>query len=84
MQRILGVDGLALMRALGLSLASMMDLSKAHGVTVERNSLIIDPLTILPPPVIRGTLTRVRISGDQLVQTIGDSDAVVPLRVWML
>lgn len=76
--RILGVDGLALMRALGLSLASMMDLSKAHGVTVERNSLIIDPLTILPPPVIRGTLTRVRISGDQLVQTIGDSDAVVP------
>ena len=33
--RILGVDGLALMRALGLSLASMMDLSKAHGVTVR-------------------------------------------------
>lgn len=33
--RIFGVDGLVLMRALGLSLASMMDLSKAHGVTVS-------------------------------------------------
>lgn len=76
--RILGVDGLALMRALGLSLASMMDLSKAHGVTVERNSLIIDPLAILPPPVIRGTLTGVRISGNQLVQTLGDSAAPEP------
>jgi hypothetical protein len=76
--RILGVNGLALMHALGLSLASMMDLSKAHGVTVERNSLLIDPLAILPPPAIRGTLTGVRISGDQLVQTIGDSSAPTP------
>lgn len=71
--RILGVDGLALMRALGLSLETMMNLSKAHGVTVDHNSLIIDALAILPPPAIRGTLTGARISGDQLIQTIGDS-----------
>jgi hypothetical protein len=76
--RILGVDGLALMRALGLSLASMMDLSKAHGVTVDHNSLIIDPLAILPPPVIRGTLTGAHISGDQLVQILGDSTDAAP------
>jgi hypothetical protein len=76
--RILGVDGLALMRALGLSLESMMDLSKAHGVTVDHNSLIIDPLAILPPPAIRGTLTGAHISGDQLVQTLGDSTAAPP------
>ena len=72
--RILGVDGLELMNALGLSLESMMNLSKAHGMTVEHNSLILDPLAILPPPEIRGTLTGVRIAGDQLVQTIGDPD----------
>ena len=76
--RILGVDGLALMRALGLSLESMMNLSRAHGVTVDHNSLIIDPLAILPPPAIRGTLTGARISGDQLVQTLGDSAAAAP------
>jgi len=76
--RILGVDGLALMRALGLSLESMMDLSKAHGVTVERNSLLIDGLSLLPPPVIRGRLTRARISGNELIQTLGDTTAAAP------
>jgi Domain of unknown function (DUF811). len=76
--RILGVDGLKLMNALGLSLESMMNLSKARGITVEHNTLILDALKILPPPEIRGTLTGVRIVGDELVMTIGDPDLPIP------
>jgi hypothetical protein len=77
--RILGVNGLALMKALGLSLERMMDLSKAHGVAVKHNDLFLDPLALLPPPHVRGRLSAVRLSGDQLIQTMGlASDSLVP------
>jgi len=76
---ILGVNGLALMKALGLSLEKMMDLSKAHGVTVKGNDLILDAIALLPPPSVRGRLTAVRVDGDQLVQTIGTlADSLAP------
>ncbi len=77
--KIFGVDGLVLMRALGLSLEKMMDLSGAHGITVKGNDLFLDPLTILPPPVIHGKVTALRIEAGQLVQTIGNpSDTTLP------
>jgi hypothetical protein len=77
--KIFGVDGLALMRALGLSLQKMMDLSGARGMSVKGNDLFLDPLVILPPPAIHGRLTSVRIEAGQLVQTIGDPhDATLP------
>jgi len=77
--KIFGVDGLVLMRALGLSLERMMDLSGAHGITVKGNDLFLDALAVLPPPVIRGRLSSVRIEGGQLVQTLGDPrDTTLP------
>jgi hypothetical protein len=67
------------MKALGLSLEKMMDLSKAHGVTVKGNDLFLDPLAILPPPQVRGRVSAVRLEGDQLVQTIGSlADSLAP------
>jgi hypothetical protein len=65
---ILGVNGLALMHALHLHLSSMMDLSKAHGVSVSGDDLFLDPLAIIPPPVVTGKLAAVRIEGSYLVQ----------------
>jgi hypothetical protein len=77
--RILGVNGLALMKALDLSLEKMMDLSKAHGVSVKGNDLFLDALALLPPPRVRGRLSAVRLEGDQLVQTIGTlADSLAP------
>ena len=69
--RILGVNGLALMKALGLNLEKMMDLSKAQGVSVKGNDLFLDALALLPPPHVRGRLSAVRLEDNQLVQTIG-------------
>jgi hypothetical protein len=66
--RILGVDGLALMHALGLHLDKMMDLSKAHGASVKDDDIFLDPLAIIPPPVVDGKLSRVHIQGNLLVQ----------------
>ena len=76
---ILGVDGDKLMRAFGLSLQKILDLSKAKGVTVKGNDLFLDPLRILPPPAIEGHATAIRVEGDQLVQTFGTPAAATPL-----
>jgi hypothetical protein len=76
---ILGVDGDKLMRAFGLSLQKILDLSKAKGVTVKGNDLFLDPVKILPPPAIEGHATAIRVDGDQLVQTFGTVADATPL-----
>ncbi len=77
--RILGVDGNGLMRAFGLSLQKILDLSKAKGVTVKGNDLFLDPTMILPPPALEGHATAIRIEGDELVQTFGTVAESTPL-----
>jgi hypothetical protein len=77
--RILGVDGNSLMRAFGLSLQKILDLSKAKGVTVKGNDLYLDPVRILPPPAIEGHATAIRVDGDELVQTFGTPAESAPL-----
>jgi hypothetical protein len=73
--RILGINGNGLMRAFGLSLEKLLDLSKAKGVSVKGNDLFLDPTRLLPPPLIEGRLTAVRVEGDELVQTFGTRSA---------
>jgi hypothetical protein len=77
--RILGVDGNSLMRAFGLTLQKILDLSKAKGVTVKGNDLFLDPVLILPPPAIEGHITAIRVEGDQLVQTFGTTPEATTL-----
>ena len=77
--QILGVDGNKLMKAFGLSLQKILDLSKAKGVTVKGNDLFLDPVRILPPPAIEGRATAIRVDGDQLVQTFGTLAESTPL-----
>jgi hypothetical protein len=45
-----------------------MNLSKARGVTVKGDDLYLDPLAIIPPPVVEGKLKSVRVEGAYLVQ----------------
>ena len=72
--RIFGVNGFVLMRALHLSLASMLDLSRATGIAVRGNDLLLDATAALPPPVIRGHLASVAVVGDALVLRFGTTD----------
>jgi hypothetical protein len=66
--RIFSVDGIKLMRALGLRLDKLMDLRKARGASVKGNDIFLDPLQIIPPPTVEGRLTSVRVEGNLLVQ----------------
>lgn len=63
---ICNLNGGALMKALGVTLEKMLDLSKAHGVRAEKNDLLLDPQVILPPPQIEGHLAEVRVEGDEM------------------
>lgn len=73
--RIFNVDGDALMRALGIQLDKLLDLSGATGASVKGNDIYLAPDSILPPPAIEGRVTGVRVEGDQVVQLFGDSTA---------
>jgi hypothetical protein len=73
---ICGIPGLPLMKALGIQLDGLLDLSKAKGVTAEVNDLLLDPTLVLPPPAIDGKITEVRVEGDELVQVFGTGGSV--------
>lgn len=66
--KIFGVNGLTLMRALGLHLDKMMDLSKARGASVLGDDIFLDPLQIIPPPHVEGRLRAIRIEGPLMIQ----------------
>ncbi|MEO7040677.1 MAG: hypothetical protein ABI035_00275 [Gemmatimonadaceae bacterium] len=74
--KILKLNGDALMKMFHLSLEKLLDVSKAVGVTVQKDDIIIDPIKVLPPPTIEGRMIAVRVEGDQIVQTFGGSGTV--------
>ncbi len=78
--KIFSVNGRGLMKALGITLQSLLDLQHAHGVTVQGNDLLLDPELLLPPPAIEGRVIAVRVDSNEVVQVFGDSsDAPPPL-----
>jgi len=65
---VFSVNGLTLLHALGLHLEKLMDLRKAHGVSVKDDDLFVDPLQLIPPPIVEGRLSAVRVEDTLLVQ----------------
>ena len=49
----------------------LLKVEPGHGVTVDNNDLILDPTQLVPPPLIRGKVTSVRVADGALVQTFG-------------
>jgi hypothetical protein len=76
---VLGFIGGGFLDAIGLSLEDMVDTRSAAGVRVDGNDLYLDPLRILPPPAMTGTITAFRVEPGRLVQVFGDTtDAQMP------
>jgi hypothetical protein len=64
--RILGINGLKLMNALGLKLEDLLDLRGSRGASVRGNDIYLDPQKILPPPAIAGRLASARVEGHEV------------------
>ena len=60
-----------LMDLLGIDIAGLIDTKKIHGITVEKDDIILDSEQILPAPHIQGKVTAVRIQGNDIVLTFG-------------
>ncbi len=67
-----GVPVTPLMRVFGIEMDDLLKVKPGHGVTVDDNDLILDPEQLVPPPLIRGKVTSVRIADNALLQTFGD------------
>ena len=86
---ICNLDGTKLMKAFGITLDKILK-KLPKGVRVEKNDLLIDPLSILPPPTISGRLTGIELHEDELVQLFDSGASAAPLATdvtepnWML
>jgi hypothetical protein len=61
-----------MMGLFGIELAKMVNTNKIPGMDTDKNDLLMDLGTLLPPPHIRGKLTGVRLDRNAIVTTFGD------------
>ena len=67
-----------LMALFGVELANVVNTSKIDGIDTDKNDLLMDLGTLLPPPHIRGKLTGVAVAKDRIVTTFGDGGKSLP------
>lgn len=71
-----------LMDSLGLSLDDLISQNGLHGMSIDKDSILIDPQTAFPPPQIRARITGIRIAGQSVVLTFGQGAPHLPPRPW--
>lgn len=67
-----------LMGLFGVELANVVNTSKIDGIDTDKNDLLMDLGTLLPPPHIRGKVTGVRVENNAIVTIFGDGGKSVP------
>jgi len=67
-----------LMGLFGVELANVVNTSKIDGIDTDKNDLLMDLGTLLPPPHIRGKVTEVRVENNAIVTIFGDGGKSVP------
>ena len=69
-----------LMKVFGLDTANVVNTKNTKGVRVDGNDIILDPTEMLPPPAMRGRISGVRVSGDEMIQTFGTARLDAPAK----
>lgn len=70
----LAVKGL--LDILGIDLADLIQTGKVRGVTVDKDDLILDPESLLPPPHVVGRVSDVKVRPGEIVQVFGHAKEV--------
>jgi hypothetical protein len=70
-----GIPATRVLDLFGLELEDLADLERRRGVSVHDNDIIISVGQVLPPPEIRGHLTRVTVEKNRVFQTFARTDA---------
>lgn len=61
----------SMLGAFGVKAGDLVDAKGAKGVTVDGDDLVLDIEHLLPPPRKRGRITKVEVSGNELIETFG-------------
>jgi hypothetical protein len=69
-----GVPMNPLMKIFSVEMDDLLKVKPGHGITVDGNDLLLDPQLLLPPPLIRGKVTAVRIEDSVMVLTFGSGE----------
>jgi hypothetical protein len=76
--KAMGIRVKGMMGMLGIDLANVVNTSKINGIDTDKNDLLMDLATLLPPPHIQGKLTGVKIVNTSIVTTFGDGGKSQP------
>jgi hypothetical protein len=79
--KALGVPAKGLLELFGLKLDDLVNLKNRRGIGIDGNDILIAPGQVLPPPEIRGRLSRVSLEGNRLVQVFDDGVAGSPRKL---
>jgi hypothetical protein len=63
-----GVRVGGLMKFLGLRLDKLIKLRSGRGVRIEKDDFFLSPSELLPPPSVKGQLSRVEVNDSEIVQ----------------
>lgn len=66
-----GIPMKGLMKVFHLEMDDLLKVKPGNGVVVRDNDLILDPATLMPPPIMRGAVTSARIENGAVVQEFG-------------
>ena len=69
-----GVPVKGLLSFFGLKLEDVADLERRRGLSASDNDIMIAVGQVLPPPEIKGRLSKVAVVGNRLVQTFASED----------
>ena len=72
--RALGIPATKLLDLFGLQLDELVNIKKRHGVEISDDDVLIAAGQVLPPPEIRGRITRVAVTPTELQQEYGPRD----------
>src|ERR1043166_1761105 len=76
---ICGINGLGLLKAVGMTLQKMLKMPVDRGIRAEKNDLLLDPQRVLPPPRTELHLVDVHTAGDELIQVFDAGKHMAPL-----
>jgi hypothetical protein len=72
--RSFGLPVHPLLKLFGVNMDDLLKVKPGVGITVEKDDLILDPGKLVPPPLIRGKVTSVRVADGALIQTFGSGE----------
>lgn len=75
--KVAGIIKKGFLDALGIKLSSIAQPGKQSRFHIEGDDIILPIAALFPPPRVAGTLTAVRIDGDDMVQVFGSPDAAL-------